>query len=62
MMRDSMGVSVARVRYSTVILGGVIPSEDVEELKGFGVSMVFTPGTLKEAIIEGIKNLFYSTD
>ena len=41
-----------------VILGGVIPQDDVRELEKLGVSLVFTPGTLKEKIIEQINNLF----
>ena len=40
-----------------VMLGGVIPPEDVDALKGLGVSRVFTPGTLRETIIEEIKEL-----
>jgi methylmalonyl-CoA mutase C-terminal domain/subunit len=41
-----------------VMLGGVIPPEDVDELIGLGVSRVFTPGTLRETIIEEVKELF----
>ena len=41
-----------------VILGGVIPPEDVEELIGLGVSRVFTPGTLRETIIKEVNDLF----
>jgi methylmalonyl-CoA mutase C-terminal domain/subunit len=41
-----------------VILGGVIPPEDVEELRGIGVSLVFTPGTMRDSIIEEIRGLF----
>ena len=41
-----------------LIMGGVIPPEDVEELKRIGVKRVFTPGTMKETIIESISNLF----
>jgi len=41
-----------------VILGGVIPPHDVDELTGLGVSRVFTPGTLRETIIEGVNELF----
>ncbi len=37
-----------------VILGGVIPPEDVNRLKAIGVSAVFTPGTQRAAIIDTI--------
>ena len=41
-----------------LILGGVIPPHDVDELKRLGVSEVFTPGTPRETIIEALDNLF----
>jgi methylmalonyl-CoA mutase C-terminal domain/subunit len=41
-----------------LILGGVIPPEDVDELKRLGVACVFTPGTLRDTIIETISKLF----
>ena len=41
-----------------LILGGVIPSHDVDELKRLGVSEVFTPGTLRQTIIESLGKLF----
>jgi methylmalonyl-CoA mutase C-terminal domain/subunit len=41
-----------------LILGGVIPPHDVDELKRLGVSEVFTPGTMRETIIESLDNLF----
>lgn len=41
-----------------LILGGVIPPEDVDELKRLGVARIFTPGTLPDTIIEAINNLF----
>jgi len=41
-----------------LILGGVIPPEDVDELKRLGVVHVFTPGTLRDEIIEALNNLF----
>ena len=40
-----------------LIIGGVIPPDDVEELKRLGVAEVFTPGTLRETIIEAINDL-----
>jgi methylmalonyl-CoA mutase C-terminal domain/subunit len=41
-----------------LILGGVIPPEDVGELKRLGVACVFTPGTLRDTIIDTINSLF----
>jgi methylmalonyl-CoA mutase C-terminal domain/subunit len=40
-----------------LIVGGVIPPDDIEELKRLGVADVFTPGTLRETIIEAFNNL-----
>ena len=40
-----------------LIIGGVIPPDDVMELKRIGVAEVFTPGTLRETITETIKEL-----
>jgi len=41
-----------------LILGGVIPPEDVEELKRLGIACIFTPGTTRDTIIEGLNTLF----
>ena len=41
-----------------LILGGVIPPEDIDELKRLGVAYIFTPGTLRDTIIEALNNLF----
>ena len=40
-----------------LILGGVIPPEDVEELKRLGIACIFTPGTTRDTIIEGLNDL-----
>jgi methylmalonyl-CoA mutase C-terminal domain/subunit len=40
-----------------VILGGVIPPDDVRELKTMGVDAVFTPGTPKEEILKAVETL-----
>lgn len=40
-----------------LIVGGVIPPDDVNQLKSYGVDAVFTPGTRKKTIIETIFNL-----
>lgn len=41
-----------------LIMGGVIPPEDVKELKRLGVAEVFTPGTMRETIIGEVRKLF----
>jgi methylmalonyl-CoA mutase C-terminal domain/subunit len=41
-----------------LILGGVIPPEDVDELKRLGVAHIFPSGTLRDTIIEALNNLF----
>ena len=45
-----------------LILGGVIPPEDVDELKRLGVAHVFTPGTLRDTIIEALNDLLKGTE
>ncbi len=39
-----------------VIIGGIIPSEDVPKLKKIGVAEVFVPGTPMYEIVEFIRN------
>ena len=41
-----------------LIVGGVIPPDDVVELKRRGVAAVFTPGTRRDVIIHTISTLF----
>jgi methylmalonyl-CoA mutase C-terminal domain/subunit len=38
-----------------VVVGGIIPEEDILPLKGMGVSEIFGPGTNTDAIVEHIK-------
>jgi len=38
-----------------VIVGGIIPDQDVENLKKAGVAAVFQPGTAMDAIVQFIK-------
>ncbi len=45
-----------------VIVGGIIPPEDIEALKRLGVACIFTPGTLRDTIIETIHRLFESSE
>jgi methylmalonyl-CoA mutase cobalamin-binding domain/chain len=39
-----------------VVLGGTIPAEDAEELKGMGVAGVFTPGAPTSEIVEFLRS------
>ena len=41
-----------------VVVGGVIPPDDVKELKTIGADAVFTPGTPKQKILDDIEALF----
>ena len=47
-----------QLNHIQIIVGGVVPPEDVEELKRLGVAKVFTPGTLRDTIIKEIKDIF----
>ena len=38
-----------------VVLGGIIPDADIDEVKGLGVAAVFQPGSSLDAIIEFIR-------
>jgi methylmalonyl-CoA mutase, C-terminal domain len=40
-----------------IIAGGVIPPDDVPKLKKLGVQQVYTPGTPKDVILNGLKNI-----
>ncbi len=40
-----------------IIMGGVIPPDDVVTLKSLGIDAIFTPGTSKANILDGIKSL-----
>jgi methylmalonyl-CoA mutase C-terminal domain/subunit len=39
-----------------VVVGGTIPQEDAEELKGMGVAEIFTPGAATQEIIDFVRN------
>jgi methylmalonyl-CoA mutase C-terminal domain/subunit len=39
-----------------LMIGGIIPAEDIEELYGLGVDKVFLPGTPMNEIVEFIEN------
>lgn len=40
-----------------LVMGGVIPPDDIGELKALGVAEVFTPGTMRETIIGAFNDL-----
>jgi len=40
-----------------VLVGGIIPDEDVPRLKEMGVSAVFGPGTNTQAVVEMVRQL-----
>ncbi|PNR98366.1 methylmalonyl-CoA mutase [Petrotoga mexicana DSM 14811] len=40
-----------------VTLGGIIPEEDIPELKKMGIIEIFTPGTSLKEIIEKVKDI-----
>jgi methylmalonyl-CoA mutase C-terminal domain/subunit len=40
-----------------LIVGGVVPPDDVKALKAMGVSAIFTPGTMRDTIIRKVNEL-----
>jgi methylmalonyl-CoA mutase C-terminal domain/subunit len=44
-----------------VIVGGIVPDEDAEQLKSLGVAAVFQPGSSLEAIVEFIRSSIAQT-
>ena len=40
-----------------LIVGGVIPPDDVKTLKDMGVSAIFTPATMKNTVIQRVREL-----
>ena len=42
-----------------VIMGGVIPPEDVDRLKRIGIDAIFTPGAMRKAILADIEGVFH---
>jgi methylmalonyl-CoA mutase C-terminal domain/subunit len=41
-----------------LVMGGVIPPDDVVRLREMGVDMVFTPGTTRKMILTGLQSIF----
>jgi len=44
-----------------IFLGGIIPADDIPELKKMGVNEVFGPGTSFEDIIKRVKEIVLGT-
>lgn len=49
------GLKKAGMNDALFLVGGIIPDEDIPELKKIGVHMVFTPGASLEDVINYIK-------
>lgn len=50
------GVRTAGLTDVLYVVGGIIPDEDIPELKKLGVHMVFTPGASLGEVVEYIRN------
>jgi methylmalonyl-CoA mutase C-terminal domain/subunit len=49
------GLSQAGLEHVRVFVGGIIPDEDLPELKGMGVAGVFGPGTSTQVVTDFIR-------
>jgi methylmalonyl-CoA mutase, C-terminal domain len=49
------GLNKAGLTDALFVLGGIIPEEDIPEMKRLGVDMVFTPGASLSDVVEYIK-------
>ena len=47
-------LNVCNVRRAVVLVGGIVPHEDIAALKAIGVSEIFLPGTSTEDIVKFI--------
>lgn len=55
-------LKVRQMNKIKLIVGGVIPPEDVDELKQLGVGCVFTPGTMRDTIIEALTDFLKESE
>lgn len=56
--RDLLGEREARgLAQVPIVLGGTIPPDDVEELRGLGVAAVFSVGANLHEVVEGVLSL-----
>jgi methylmalonyl-CoA mutase C-terminal domain/subunit len=49
------GIKKAGLDDALVVVGGIIPDEDIPLLKNNGVHMVFTPGTSLQEVVDYIR-------
>ncbi len=49
------GVKKAGLQDVLFLVGGIIPDEDIPELKKIGVQMIFTPGATLQGVIDYIR-------
>lgn len=49
------GIKAKGLKDALVVVGGIIPDEDIEQLKTKGVHMVFTPGASLDDVIKYIR-------
>jgi len=49
------------VERTPVVMGGIIPQEDIPSLKELGVKEVFGPGTSTRAIVESLQKAYEKT-
>jgi methylmalonyl-CoA mutase C-terminal domain/subunit len=49
------GLKAAGMTDALFLVGGIIPDEDISELKKIGVHMVFTPGAMLQEVVDYIK-------
>ena len=56
------GLKKAGLNDALVLVGGIIPDEDIAELKSLGVHEVFTPGTTLQDIVDHIRKFAPTRD
>ena len=49
------GLKKAGLDDALILVGGIIPQEDIDPLKKLGVHVVFTPGTVLEDVVKTIR-------
>ena len=49
------GIKKAGLKDALFLVGGIIPDEDIVELKKIGVHMVFTPGASLQEVVDYIQ-------
>ena len=47
----------SRLDHIPVVVGGIVPDADEEELRAFGVASVFHPGSTMQEIVEDVTRL-----